>query len=101
MQNQRRLRRHARPKISFRHYELLEDRLLLTGVSGDIPNGTVWNSSQVEEISGRVDVPAGSTLTIMPGTVVKFDGGASMTVDGTLKAQPNPIHQNQHERRAR
>jgi hypothetical protein len=66
----------------------LEQRLLLTNNwSGVIPNGTVWDNSQVQQITGNVDIPAGATLTIQPGTVVKFDNGTTMTVDGTLNAQ--------------
>ncbi|HEV3344263.1 MAG TPA: right-handed parallel beta-helix repeat-containing protein, partial [Pirellulales bacterium] len=68
-------------------WEWLEQRLLLTNNwSGTIPNGTVWDNSQVQQITGNVDIPAGATLTIQPGTVVKFDNGTTMTVDGTLNA---------------
>lgn len=74
-----------RPQTRTRGWEWLEQRLMLW--SGVIPNGTVWDSSQVQQITGNVDIAAGSTLTIKPGTIVKFDNGTNMTVDGTLNAQ--------------
>jgi hypothetical protein len=45
-----------------------------------------WSSSQLPlEIEDTLDVPAGITLTLEPGTVVKGDGGP-LTVEGTLDA---------------
>src|SRR5581483_917324 len=37
-------------------------------------------------IVGNVHVPAGKTLSIQPGTVIKFNAGLSLTIDGTLSA---------------
>ncbi len=69
--------------------ERLEERVVLATWTGDIPNGTVWATGQVQQIIGNVHIPAGSTLTIQPGAVVKFNDFAnfSLTVDGTLNAQ--------------
>ena len=47
----------------------------------------LWTNTAVQEITNNVNVPAGKTLTVQAGTVVKFDGGTSLTVDGTLIAQ--------------
>ncbi|MDB5388029.1 MAG: parallel beta-helix repeat protein, partial [Planctomycetaceae bacterium] len=62
---------------------------MLTNWTGDIPNGTVWVAGQVQRITGDVHIPAGATLTIEPGAVVKFNNssGFTFTVDGTLLAQ--------------
>ena len=59
---------------------------MLANWSGDIPDGTVWDNSQVQTITGNVHIPAGAALTIQPGTVVQFDAGTNMSVDGTLDA---------------
>jgi hypothetical protein len=68
--------------------ESLEERCLLADWSGDIPNGTVWPAGEVQRIVNDVRVPAGATLTIEPGAIVKFNCCffATMVVDGTLTA---------------
>jgi hypothetical protein len=71
--------------------EQLEARLLLTSWTGDIPDGTVWAAGQVQRITGDVHVPAGSTLTIQPGAVIKFDLNHNFTVDGTLSANGTAV----------
>lgn len=79
-------RRRTRPVETA--VESLEERWLLSNWSGDIPNGTVWASGQVQRIMGDVHIPAGSTLMIQPGAVVKFNNYTlNFTVDGTLMAQ--------------
>jgi hypothetical protein len=55
--------------------------------TGNIPDGTVWASGVVEQISGVVTVPVGATLTIQPGAIVKLQSGATLSVGGTLQAQ--------------
>jgi RHS repeat-associated protein len=70
--------------------EPLEPRLLLTtNWSGDIPNGTVWHPGDVQFLLADVRVPAGCTLTIEPGAVVKgkWFTDPSILVEGTLLAQ--------------
>ena len=72
--------------------ELLESRIVPTKWSGDIfdglggTSGPLFTNDQVQEIIGNVHVPVGKTLTIEAGTVVKFDNGTSLNVDGTLLA---------------
>ena len=67
---------------------------LVNGVSvegGSLPAGTItWNNpSVVYWLNSNVTVPAGSTLVIDPGQVVKFGdfGATTLTVQGTLQAQ--------------
>ncbi|MDB5339905.1 MAG: hypothetical protein JWN70_5524, partial [Planctomycetaceae bacterium] len=83
------VRGRRRPTGTSSSVERLEERVVLATVSGDIPNGTVWATGQVQQVVGNVHVPAGSTLTIQPGAVIKFNDFAnfSLTVDGTLNAQ--------------
>jgi parallel beta-helix repeat protein len=37
-------------------------------------------------VTAAISVPAGRTLTIEPGVVIKFNSGLSFTIDGTLEA---------------
>ncbi|MBI5760356.1 MAG: carboxypeptidase regulatory-like domain-containing protein, partial [Planctomycetales bacterium] len=81
-----RQRRRAKPVAIA--IERLEERWLLSNWSGDIPDGTVWATGQVQRITADARIPAGSTLTIQQGAVVKFDAYyVDLTVDGTLLAQ--------------
>jgi hypothetical protein len=73
--------------------ELLEGRLLLANWSGDLVGNTVWppageTIADVQRITNDVRIPVGSTLTIQPGTIVKFDCCffAGLLVEGTLSA---------------
>ena len=69
--------------------ELLEERIApwAGNVFDTTPGVPLWTNNQVQVITGDVDVPAGKTLTVQAGTVVQFDSGTSLTVDGTLVAQ--------------
>lgn len=68
--------------------ENLEDRCLLASWTGDLPNGTHWTNSEVQILTADVHIPAGSTLTIDPGTVIKFaNPSVDLTVDGKVLAQ--------------
>src|SRR5581483_2954466 len=78
--------RHARPAPRRLGFELLEPRLAPANWSGDIPDGTIWDNTQVQAITGNAHVPAGATLTIQAGTVIQFNGGTNLTVDGRLDA---------------
>jgi len=46
-------------------------------VSGDITSNTTWDSGHLYVLSGTVTVDSGVTLTINPGTIVKFNGTMS------------------------
>ncbi len=54
-----------------------------TSISGS--QSGVWNTGGSPYlIIGNVSVPAGQTLTIQPGVIVKFNSGTQLVVDGTL-----------------
>ncbi|MDF1706225.1 MAG: S-layer homology domain-containing protein [Aeromicrobium sp.] len=57
-------------------------------VAGTITASTVWGPDQakVYRVTGDLAVPAGVTLTLLPGTVVKFDAGVALRVQGTVQA---------------
>ncbi|MCB1745382.1 MAG: hypothetical protein KDK91_33760, partial [Gammaproteobacteria bacterium] len=59
--------------------------------SGSIGANTVWSASDVHEVVGDVTVAAGVTLTIEPGTVVKFQGGRRLFVDGVIDANGSAV----------
>jgi len=59
----------------------------LTNVSGTITANTTWDAaSGPYVINGTVTIPAGVTLTLSPGTVVKGQTYNGFFVDGTLIA---------------
>lgn len=74
-----------KPRIAI---EPLEERVIPADWSGPIPDGTIWDDTEVQRIVGDASVPFGSTLTIEPGAIVKFDvnAGISLTIDGSLNA---------------
>ncbi|WP_275100433.1 right-handed parallel beta-helix repeat-containing protein, partial [Sedimenticola hydrogenitrophicus] len=57
-----------------------------TTVSGTLSADTTW-AVGVYHVNGDLTVPAGVTLRIEPGVIVKFGGSRRMTVNGTLLAQ--------------
>jgi parallel beta-helix repeat protein len=68
--------------------EALEDRRVLATWSGTLSGDTVWNSSEVQVVTGDLTVPDGVTLTIEPGTIVKLgNSGVDLFVNGTLNAE--------------
>ena len=56
-------------------------------VSGTIDADTIWTSDKTYKVTGNIGVAPDYTLTIDPGTVVKFAGNYSLTMGGTLIAQ--------------
>ena len=66
-----------------------------TPVSGTLPGNTTWSSGNVYIVSD-LTVPAGITLTVQPGVIIKFNGlWDRISVLGTLSAvgdAGNPIY---------
>ena len=59
-----------------------------TGVvnkSGTLTTDT-WTNDKTYLITNNVSIPTGNTLTIQPGTVIKFNGNYTLSVRGTLIA---------------
>ncbi len=63
--------------------------------SGTLPGDRTWNFAGLPvELSSSLGVPSGTTLTVVPGQVVKMPNGSTISVTGTLNATgtvPNPI----------
>jgi RHS repeat-associated protein len=70
-------------------------RYLVNTESGTLSSSQAWLGTFVYQVTGVLTVPAGVTLTLNPGAIVKFDSGAGIDVqsggqlvaDGTV-AQP-------------
>lgn len=61
-------------------------------VSGNVFGN--WSNSNTYIVTGNLIIPSGQTLTIQPGTNIRFNGNYSITADGSLIAngtQLNPI----------
>lgn len=59
-------------------------------VSGSISGN--WMNTDTYIVTGNITVPSGQTLTIQPGTNIKFNGYYSITVDGSLIANGTPLN---------
>jgi len=56
-------------------------------VSADVAANTTWSGNEVYLVTRVINVVAGVTLTVQPGAVVKFQGGAGIAVNqGALYA---------------
>ncbi len=63
--------------------------------SGTLSSDEVWTADKVYVVYSNVTVPAGVTLTIESGTVVKFNLYAGLTIQGTLitnGVSGNPVY---------
>jgi N-acetylneuraminic acid mutarotase len=61
----------------------------MVSVSGVILVNTTWTNDKKYLVTGSVGVPPGVTLTIQPGTTIKFNGFFSLIIGGTLIADGN------------
>jgi len=62
-------------------------------VSGIIDSDTTWSPSECDPyvVIGNLNVQSGVTLTIEPGTTVKFESSKVLAVQGTLVARGTPM----------
>ncbi len=66
----------------------------VVNVGGTIASDTVWTSDYIYNVTSNVSVSQGKTLTIEPGTTIKFNKDRAIIVNGTLVADgstSNPI----------
>ncbi len=66
-----------------------------TPVSGMLPGNTTWSVANSPYVisTASVTVPAGVTLTIDPGVIVKFDSGMSLNISGVLNTSESATEQ--------
>lgn len=55
--------------------------------SGTLSGHETWLASDVHQIISTVTVPSGINLTIESGTIVKFNAGQHLTINGALDAR--------------
>ena len=80
-------RRNAFLRTRHLQVEPLEPRLMLATHGGEITADETWSAAEVHELTSRVTVEDGITLTIEPGAIVQSRGGwADVVVQGTLLA---------------
>jgi hypothetical protein len=62
----------------------LEDGTTWTTVSGILSGANNWPANSRIAVSGHLTVPAGSSLTIGEGTIVRLNAGINITNDGSI-----------------
>lgn len=60
-------------------------------VTDNITQNTTWTSDNVYQLGGRIEVEAGATLTIEPGTVIKGEAGTGANATALLIARDAKI----------
>ena len=60
-------------------------------VTGILDANTTWTSDNIYELSGKVVVPAGITLTIEPGTIIKGRTGTNTLASALIVARGGKI----------
>lgn len=56
----------------------------LSVISSNITSNTTWNNDTIYQLSARVSVTSGVTLTIEPGTVIKGEAGSGSNATGLV-----------------
>jgi subtilisin family serine protease len=57
-----------------------------TNFSGTITGDVLWTSDRIYNVTGNLGIAPGATLTIQPGTTIKFTGNFALNIGGTLIA---------------
>ena len=76
--------------VDFIPWTTTSGTLPIKNVSGSIVGATTWSADTVYVVTASVTIPNGSTLTLEPGTIVKFATGQSMSVNGLMEAVGTP-----------
>lgn len=77
-------------RIDFIPWSTTSGTLPMTSVGGSLSGIRTWSADTVYVVTSSVTIPSGSTLTLEPGTIVKFGPGQSMTINGVLNAVGSP-----------
>jgi len=65
----------------------LEPGTSWTSVSGTLAGNNVWGEDSRMAVTGGLTIPAGSTLTILEGAVVRLNGGVNITNLGRISIE--------------
>ena len=63
-------------------------------VTGEIANGTVWTNDNIYQLNQKVVIPAGATLTINPGTIIKGSSGSGSLASALIVARGGTLNAN-------
>jgi len=63
-------------------------------VTGEIADGTVWTNDNIYQLNQKVVVPAGATLTINPGTIIKGSSGTGSLASALIVARDGTLNAN-------
>lgn len=66
---------------------LIEASTTWTSVSGTLAGNTVWGEDSRIAVTGSITIPAGSTLTIQEGSVVRLNSGVNITNLGRISIE--------------
>ncbi|MEO1033434.1 MAG: hypothetical protein AAFX55_18745 [Bacteroidota bacterium] len=66
----------------------------VVAVTGEIANGTVWTNDNIYQLNQKVVVPAGATLTINPGTIIKGSSGTGSLASALIVARGGTLNAN-------
>jgi len=70
------------------------DECPVIAVTGEIADGTVWTNDNIYQLNQKVVVPAGATLTINPGTIIKGSSGTGSLASALIIARGATINAN-------
>ncbi|MDG4716051.1 hypothetical protein [Winogradskyella marincola] len=71
-----------------------DDECPVIAVTGEIADGTVWTNDNIYQLNQKVVVPAGATLTINPGTIIKGSSGTGSLASALIIARGATINAN-------
>ena len=63
-------------------------------VTGEITDGDVWTNDNIYQLNQKVVVPAGATLTINPGTIIKGSSGTGSLASALIVARGGTLNAN-------
>ena len=63
-------------------------------VTGEVADGTVWTNDNIYQLNQKVVVPAGATLTINPGTIIKGAAGTGSLASALIVARGGTLNAN-------
>ncbi|MCT4630298.1 hypothetical protein [Winogradskyella sp.] len=66
----------------------------IVAVTGEITDGTVWTNDNIYQLNQKVVVPAGATLTINPGTIIKGSSGTGSLASALIVARGGTLNAN-------
>ncbi|APY08210.1 hypothetical protein BWZ20_07795 [Winogradskyella sp. J14-2] len=70
------------------------DECPVIAVTGEIADGTVWTNDNIYQLNQKVVVPAGATLTINPGTIIKGSSGTGSLASALIVARGGTLNAN-------